>query len=401
MHSAVRDWSGLQSSAAGTCTTTAAALPVFMVGALAVELRRDLGIGPGELGLAVSIYYLVAACGSVPASRMVEQIGGLRTMRAAVLSMAAILLAAALGLRSWASLVVVMVIAGAVAATIAPATNLFLIRRLSPAHQGLGFGIKQASVPFASLLAGVAVPAVALTVGWRWVLAAGAAFAVLGFSVMPRPQQGGLVAKRRAQSAASPIVGLHGLVVLAVGLGLGVAAASGTAIFLLTGAVRLGFSEGSAGLVVAAAGGAAVVGRIGSGIYVDRRKASRFGPVVVMLGVGIAGYGLMAGSFLAGNRWLFAAGGAVALGFGWGWNGLFNLAISRAHVRSPAKATGVTQAGGRLGGVVGPAVLGLFVSHHLYATGWLVAGLAAGAACVAIFWGSVLVARIEAAQQAR
>jgi len=128
---------------------------------------------------------------------------------------------------------------------------------------------------------------------------------------------------------------------------------------------------------------------------VDRRSSSRFGPVIAMLMVGVAGYALLAGSFIVGNRWLFALGGVVALGGGWGWNGLFNLAISRAHVRSPAKATGVTQAGGRLGGVIGPAVLGIFVSRHLYSIGWLTAGVAAGAACAAIFWGGVLVTRAE------
>jgi len=261
-----REASSLRNHAAGTATTTSAALPVFFVGALAVEFRRDLGIGPGELGIAVSIYYLVAACGSVPASRLVERVGGLRTMRIAASAMVVILLVAAVGLASWTSLILVMVVAGVVATTIAPATNLFLIRRLSPLHQGLGFGIKQASVPFASLLAGVAVPAIAVTVGWRWVFVAGAAFAAVGLSVMPRPEHRSSIVAWRTRRADTPIVGLHGLVVLAIGLGLGVAAASGTAIFLLTGAVRLGFSNGDAGLVVAAAGAAAVVGRVVSGV---------------------------------------------------------------------------------------------------------------------------------------
>ena len=40
-------------------------------------------------------------------------------------------------------------------------------------RQGLSFGVKQAAIPVSTLLAGAAVPTVALTLGWRWAFVLG------------------------------------------------------------------------------------------------------------------------------------------------------------------------------------------------------------------------------------
>src|SRR5205823_1137887 len=65
-------------------------------------------------------------------------------------------------------------------------SNLTLARSV-PAHRlGLSFGVKQAAIPLATLLAGAAVPAVALTVGWRWAYVIAAGLAVLALVGAPR-----------------------------------------------------------------------------------------------------------------------------------------------------------------------------------------------------------------------
>ena len=48
------------------------------------------------------------------------------------------------------------------------ASNTSLSRQVPAGRQGLSFGVKQAAIPVSTLLAGAAVPVVALTVGWRW-----------------------------------------------------------------------------------------------------------------------------------------------------------------------------------------------------------------------------------------
>ena len=59
------------------------------------------------------------------------------------------------------------------------ASNLTLARSVPASRLGLSFGIKQAAIPIATLLAGAAVPTVALTIGWRWAYLIGAAVALL------------------------------------------------------------------------------------------------------------------------------------------------------------------------------------------------------------------------------
>ena len=46
-------------------------------------------------------------------------------------------------------------------------------------YRSLAFGLKQSSVPLATFLSGLAIPFVALTLGWRWAFVLAAALAAL------------------------------------------------------------------------------------------------------------------------------------------------------------------------------------------------------------------------------
>ena len=59
-----------------------------------------------------------------------------------------------------------------------PAGNATLAQHVSADRFGIAFAVKQSGIPVATLLGGLAVPAVALTIGWRWAFAAGALLAV-------------------------------------------------------------------------------------------------------------------------------------------------------------------------------------------------------------------------------
>lgn len=375
--------------------TVVGALPVFLVGTLAVEIRHSLHFDTASLGIAISVYYLGAASSSLPVSRLAEHVGGARVMRIAMVG-AAILFAIIGGLAtSWAALVVLLFLAGGISGSMNPAANLFLARRVDSTHHGLVFGIKQAAVPFASLVGGLAVPAIALTVGWRWAFGLGAILALVAAVVIPRPRT--TLAQHRSEHpyAARAPVASAGLITLSVGLGFGIMASSSCTAFLVSAAVSLGFAKASAGLVAAAAGAAAVTARITIGARADRRGGGHLRVVVGMLLVGVAGYGLLASGTFEHSHWLFVAGALLALGGGWGYNGLFNFAVIRAHDDSPAAATGVTQVGGRLGGMLGPVIFGLVAGHVSYCASWLVAGTMAAAAAVAVVLGRYLLLRVR------
>ncbi|MCL4423560.1 MAG: MFS transporter [Actinobacteria bacterium] len=363
-------------SASAVAAATASSLAVFFVAALAVEIRGSLHFGASAFGLALSLYYVGAAAGSVPLGRLAEAVGGLRVMRGAALASGCVL--AALGglSHSWAALSGLLFLAGLISSAMQPASNLFLARRIDRSRQGTAFGIKQAAVPTAALLSGLAVPAIALTVGWRWAFAAAALLALGAYFVLPRPRLT-LAAHREALSqSAPPKVGLP-LLVLATGFFLGIFAATGMTAFLVTSAVASGLSKADAGLVAALAGAIAIATRVIVGIRADQRGRAHFPVVALMLLAGVAGYCALALASAKDWHWLFILGAAVAYGAGWGWNGLFNFAVVRTHRHAPARATSITQVGGRLAGVAGPLTFGIVEAHASFATAWSINAIAA------------------------
>jgi MFS family permease len=380
--------------------TVACGLPVFLVGTMAVQVRHSLRFGAADLGLAVGAYYLGAAMSSVPGSWLAEAVGGARVMRAILVLSGAVQLAIASAASSWTLLSALLFLAGALSGIMNPGTNLFLARRSAVDRQGFAFGIKQSAVPFASLLGGLAVPAVALTVGWRWAFVLAGMVAFGASWTIPASRTS--LAERRRQQRLQPRAEVHtaALAVLAVGLGMGILAASGCVAFLVSSAVHIGYQKGTAGLIVALASVVALVCRIASGVQADRRGARHFGVISTMMAVGVAGYAALAAGAALGDRPLFAAGAIVALGIGWGWNGLFNFAVVRSHADTPAVATGVTQVGGRLGGVFGPVVIGVVVAHGSYAEGWLVAAGAALCGAGVTLAGARLLSRAARASAA-
>lgn len=53
-------------------------LPAFFVGALAVQIRADLGVGLGGLGLATATLFAVSGLLSRPGGRLVQRLGSRR-----------------------------------------------------------------------------------------------------------------------------------------------------------------------------------------------------------------------------------------------------------------------------------------------------------------------------------
>jgi len=191
------------------------------------------------------------------------------------------------------------------------------------------------------MLGGFAVPAVALTLGWRVAFVPAACLVAPVALLLPRPTVS--VAARR--------------------------------------------------LLAAAGAAAAVVGRVTLGARADRQGAPHLRVVVSMLGAGGVAYVLLAIGSRNGEQAAFAIGTILAFGAGWGWNGLFTFAVVHNYPDAPARASSVIQVGGRLAGIGGPFGFGFLATHYSYAAAWSVDGGAVFLAGVVMTWGSRLLLR--------
>ncbi len=381
---------------AAVLSTLTGMLPVYLVGTLEVEITRSLRFGPSALGEAVSLSFAASALSAVPFSRVTERVGGVRVMQVGSALQALILVLMAATARSWDMLVVFLVLAGLPSGALPPATYAFLSRRTRTGREGLAYGINQAAVPLAPLLAGFAVPLIALTIGWRFAIGLGAVFAA-GASIAAtrsgaRIRLAGKAREPRDRSALS----LLPLGLLAAGFFCGMFATNAVLAFLAAGAVAVGFGKGMAGLVVALGSATAVAVRVFTGHRADRRGERHFPAVAAMLCVGGAGYALLAMSAVLRLTWLLVPAAMLGLGAGWGWNGLLIFAVVRAHLHAPARATGIVDVGGRMGGVLGPLAAGLLIAEVSYTSVWVMAAIASfTGAGVILLGGKMLGARIR------
>jgi MFS family permease len=393
----------------------AGVMPVFLTGALAVQLEAGLHVNATAIGGAVATFFGTSALSSVRAGKLAERVGSWQVMLAAIGLAVASLLGAGLATVDLPVLLVSLGIGGLSNGAMQPAVNLLLSRAVSDHRQGLAFGIKQAAIPSATLLSGLAVPALALTLGWRaaylaatgLVLLVGAVLASAGRqlvpgastrpgtttrdtstrSAMPDPTRAGPVPTPRSGGlAAARGFDPRPLVPLAAAMACAVAASNAMGAFVVSGAVHDGVSPGLAGVLSAAGSAVGLSARVGFGWRADRsgvrgRQASlaHLGTVGRLIAVGALGYACLA----TGTLPLLVPGVLVAYGAGWGYNGLFNLAVVRAYPENPARATGVTQVGTYVGGMVGPLGFGLVADHLGFHVAWALCAALAVVAVVA------------------
>lgn len=364
-------------AAGAVVVTTVSVLPVFLTGALSVQLTAELGFDPSGLGLVVALYFGVSALCSLPVGMVVERVGSRVTSRIAVLGAAALLCALALGARSYVSLVVILLCGAWCNVMGQLSSNLTLARSVPERRMGLSFGVKQAAIPTATLLSGAAVPAVALTVGWRWAYGIGAVLALAALLATPRADatpDGGRPAPGQRATAALGVIG--------GGSGLAAGTATALGIFLVASAVDRGVDPGLAGLVLTMGSVIGLAMRMFHGWWADRREEARraarrrggghIGVVAASLALGALGFALLA---VPGSPALIA-GTVLAFGLGWAWPGLLQFAVVRLNPSAPAAATSIVQVGVYAGGFGGPIVFGWLTAHAGFPVAWSVAAVA-------------------------
>lgn len=347
--------------------TIVGVLPAFLVGALAVQLRADLGIGLAAVGLATAALFAVSGALARPCGGLVQRIGSRRGLvLAALLSTASL---SGVGLApSYPALLAALVVGGVGNSVAQPAANLSLSELVRQGRWGFAFGIKQSSIPAATLLGGLAVPGIALVVGWRWALGVAAllALAVAAWTAWSGPD---LQARLRTRGGdADRGLPRSALLVLTVGAGFAAAASTSLGVFLVDSGVQAGLRPGQSGLLFALSSLLGLTGRIGAGWLADRHpQRSLYLVIANMLVCGSVGYVLLA----AGTTPLFVAGSLLAYGAGWTWTGLFHFAIVKENRLAAARATGVVQTGLSLGAAAGPLLFGVLAQATSYRAAWL------------------------------
>lgn len=361
-------------------------MPVFLTATLAIRLREDLHFDEARLGALLAMFAVGGAVASPSAGRLAERIGPGPSLRLACASSGIVTIAIAIGARSWGQMAALVAVSGIVTTFMMSANNLWLARALGGQKMGLAFGIKQSGGPAAAMLAGLAVPTLAATIGWRWTFATFGMFAVLASLTIPRG-----VSQGSGRSAPSRVgdLALTPMVVLTVGVGVSTAAASAFTGFAVTASVyQAGISESVAGLIFATGAAVGIMSRVSLGRWIDGRPGAGFEVPAAMVAAGALGFLALA----TGSRPAFLV--AVPFGFAtaWGWVGLFHHALTRVNVNAPAAATGIIMVGTNLGVVTGPFVFGL-VSTHSFRAAWLVNAAGSLLGATALMIGQRLVHR--------
>lgn len=360
-------------------------LPVFLLGTMFPLIAREVGLSLSSLGQAAATFFAASACGSLLLASASDRLGPWTVARSALAITAALCLVLPLT-GGIAPLAAAMAVAGLANGAIQPATNVALSQHVPSGRQGLAFGMKQASVPLASLLAGLAVPLVALWFGWRAAFYGAALLPVVLIAVLP---------SGRGRPAAPPGGGARPAwstgTLLALGgmSGLGAGSANAMAAYLVTATEGAGFALADAGLLVSLGSAVSIAARIALGWAADRWHPPLLACVTALMAGGALAYALLAGS---GSWGLMVLATCLAFGMGWGWAGLSILAIVRANPGATGRATGMVQAGLFGGAVAGPLLFGHLAAHGGFALAWTAL---AAAASVAVAIAAVLALRLE------
>ncbi len=371
--------------AASILVVTVATQPAFIAAATIAQAGPEIGYAARELGFLTAGFFLTASLSSRVLGRFVEDVGWRPAMLANALVATGVLVSIAVWVDRLAALAAALVVAAIAYGTANPAANLALARAIPPERRGLVFGLKHAGIPTSSMLAGIAVPALALTVGWRAAFAASAALAVLVAFLIPRPGERDALGANAAVSATAMRPAWLG--VLSIGSAFATVAAIALGTFQVDAALARGFDAGAAGTILAVGSLASIAARAGYGALADRRRAQGLGWVAVLTAMGAMTFAAM--GFTTGTGFVVAT--VIAFATGWAWPGLFTYGVVNANQGRPAGSTAATQAGIFLGAGLGPAGLGWIIDRYSYEAAWAATAVsllvAAALVTVVTQWG--------------
>ncbi len=349
---------------AAVMATVSTVLPGFLIGAMYVQVSADLDVSEAAYGWGLGSFFGAAMVGSIMLGRLAQRIGPLNQMTMALVVSIAVQLTLPATARSFGAVIGFLVVAGLANAANQTSVNLALAQAQLP-RLGLAVSIKQSGLPTATLLAGLAVPSLAVTVGWRWAYVAGAGFALMSLALV-RAAIGSSVVRTAPQASVPESSSRDLLLAAAVGAFLAFSAGSLNAWGVGSG-VDAGLRPGTAGLFLSVGAATGVTLRLVGGWLSDTMRAAPFRVGGLSALVGSAGMAALA----LRSPGVHVAAMLLSFGGGWIWPVFTNYGIVRANPRAAGTATGITQMGVYVGVFVGPLVTGWLIEYSGYPAMWL------------------------------
>ncbi len=381
--------SSVRVTLAAALATTYIHLPIFMVGGLAVLIREDIpAIDEATIGLTVSAFFATTAVSSVLGGRFSDARGPRAGLLASAGLTAIVLVGTGLA-QTLVWLLIACALSGVANGIGQTAANLSIARGVRVPRQGIALGIKQSAVQIAGLLAGLSIPVLGVTLGWRPTFVI---VSVIGIGVTAWVPRDRSVRRRRGSTPATPSPAKGPLRMLAAAAGFGAAAANALPAFVVLTAVGAGVATGPAGLLLALGSGSGVVSRLVVGWLADRHGRASLPVVGGMMLTGACGYLMLAAGDV--HVGMLVAGTMLGFAAGWGWPGLILLATIQLDPSAPGRSTGAILAGVSVGGVLGPATVGIVARSASMALGWSVSTVLALCAAACVFVAHRLARRV-------
>ncbi|MEU1201521.1 MFS transporter [Streptomyces sp. NPDC005813] len=370
---------GLPTAAGVAAVTVLTSLPVFLPGAANGLICAEFGWSSLRMGAILAVYWLASLAGAYLSKRAALPRVLERTLAIALTTTCVGLLTATAvpvaGL--WLS----SALGGAVYGYTQPHTNALLMRRCPPRLRALAFGLKQAAVPAATLLASGAMPLLAGPTGWRTAFIAAAVPCAAGAIVLARkgPTDAPAAVDR---DRAAPLRADPYLLTLSCAGFFGAMVGNGLGGFLVLALTTKGASLSVASAVATAGAAFNIVVRLAAGWLTGRVPRAALGALTGLFLAGAAGTTLLSRPGLT----LLTVGALLAYGGGWGWAGLLHYVIALPYPGREQRATAYSQMGVSLGAAAGPMLCGLLFTAVCPTAAWyaLTAAGAAAAACVLV-----------------
>lgn len=347
---------------------TASTLLVPAYSALSRFLIADLGLSRSQLGWLVSSHIAVAALLSPSVGRLVDSFGGRPMLVLLFVGSIGLLLGIAVS-PTFRVMLLVSLVAGCLNATGNPATNKMIVDLIPAGERGVIMGVKQSGVQVGTFFAGLALPGLALALGWRAAMASTAVVPAVAVAFAIRLKEEPLQVKM------GPAVGTYrhppGVRRIALyGFLMGAGLAS-TMVFLpLYAQERIGLKVTEAGFAMALIGATGIVARIlwsrtseSLGRFASRLRAMAALSVLAVSALWAADHSA---------PWLLWVGALVSGSSIVAWNGVAQLgAIALVDARHVGQASGLVILGFLAGFAVGPVLFGYSVEGTgTYGFGW-------------------------------
>ena len=315
-------------------------------------------------GWGLAAFFLGATAGSVVFGRLAQRVGPRTQVAGALIVSGATSVFIAASAQSFLLFVAALSVAGLANSANQSAINLLLSQAQLP-RLGLAIALKQSGMPGASLLGGLAVPLIAVTVGWRWAYVVAAVMTMLALLAVWRFTES---IDRPEQTVSQLGTDRNRLFVASTGFACTAFAAGALNAWTVSSGVESGLTPGQAGLLLSLGASFGIAVRLLIGVRLDSMSVNPLTAAARLTAIGALGVG-----FLSLQRVSPVIGATVvAFGCGWVWPVFTNFAVVNANRDAAAAATGITQTGVYIGVFSGPLLSGVLIETFGYSTMWLV-----------------------------